>query len=68
MPTSQNGFQNRDKVSDSHMALVLEAIKRFYGHLEVQGVKKKFHLFTLSSFLFVVVVVVIVVASVICSL
>lgn len=63
MPTSQNGFQNREKVS-SHMALVLEAIKHFYGHLEVPGVKKKFHLFTLSSFLFVVVVVV-VVASVI---
>ena len=48
------------------MALVLEAIKHFYGHLEVQGVKKKFHLFNLSSFSFVVVVV-IVVASVICS-
>lgn len=46
------------------MALVLQVIKHFYGHLEVQGVKKKFHLFTLSSFLFVVVVV-IVVASVI---
>ena len=52
----------------SPMALVLEAIKQFYGHLEVQGVKTKFNLFTLSFFLVVVVVVVIVVASVICSL
>ena len=53
----------------SPMALVLEAIKQFYGHLEVEGVKKKFSLFTLTLFLVVVVVVVvIVVASVICSL
>ena len=52
----------------SPMALVLEAIKQFYGHLEVEGVKKKFSLFTLSLFLVVVVVVVIVVASVIFSL